>query len=121
MTALGTSTTADGCWGFRPRRSRFQAHTKDFSVLQSPSSSLPRAGLSQLCAWATSPPLPQTGEPLSPSHPDTALGTQAAEAPSSHPEGMTCSGKRVSRKLGQGHTLEWGGGPGSIRGQLLGQ
>lgn len=40
MTALGTSTTADGCRGFRPRRSRFQAHTKDFSVLQSPSSSL---------------------------------------------------------------------------------
>lgn len=40
MTALGTSTTTDGCRGFRPRRSRFQAHTKDFSVLQSPSSSL---------------------------------------------------------------------------------
>lgn len=40
MTALGTSTTAAGCRGFRPRRSRFQAHTKDFSVLQSPSSSL---------------------------------------------------------------------------------
>lgn len=42
MTALGTSTTADGCRGFRPRLSRFQAHTKDFSVLQSPSSNLHR-------------------------------------------------------------------------------
>lgn len=41
MTALGTSTTVDGCRGLRLRRSRFQAHTKDFSVLQSPSSSLP--------------------------------------------------------------------------------
>ena len=29
MAALGTSTTADGCWGLRPRRSKFQAHTKD--------------------------------------------------------------------------------------------
>lgn len=27
MMALGTSTTADGCRGFRPRRSRFQVHT----------------------------------------------------------------------------------------------
>lgn len=105
MAALGTSTTADGCWGLRPRRSKFQAHTKDLSVLQSPSSSLQRhtrtssaRGLDSIPTCATPAHLaptarptspPDTDESLSPSHTDTVLGTQVAEAPIWHPKVMT--------------------------------
>lgn len=75
MAALGTSTTADGCWGLRPRRSKFQAHTKDLSVLQSPSSSLQRhtrtssaRGLDSIPTCATPAHLAPTARPTSPRH-----------------------------------------------------
>ena len=106
MAALGTSTTADGCWGLRPRRSKFQAHTKDLSVLQSPSSSLrghtrtsSARGLGSVPTRTTpahllllpDPPHnhPNTDESLFPSHTDTVLGTQVPEAPIWHPKVMT--------------------------------
>lgn len=106
MTALGTSTTADGCRGFRPRLSRFQAHTKDFSVLQSPSSNLHRdmsgmalpRGQGLVPALLLAPPC-HTDQPGSPSHPDQT-GYRSGTGSSMAAQGHNLLWKRVPTMAG---------------------